>query len=199
MSKILVCGSLLKVYCFFPKASLFFLVNFACHRIYFTLSREKKVAQFHKKTRDQSQKKNSSVRSVWAVFKIEFLLSPKVCIIFSSIPFSLIYIVSFVEKKSCPRCKKNASKNIVSSQLSKAANRWECGEARLIILLSPPRSKLNRLKHLETVHRRQRISVDLIAEGKYFLFLQRLVDDEIYRLKISNRHFGLRMKIAEQF
>ena len=64
MSKIFVCGSLLKVYCFFPKASLFFLVNFACHRIYFTLSREKKVAQFHKKTRDQSEKKNSCVREL---------------------------------------------------------------------------------------------------------------------------------------
>ena len=114
MSKILVCGSLLKVYCFFPKASLFFLVNFARHRIYFTLSREKKVAQFHKKTRDQSQKKkNSCVRSVWAVFKIEFLLSPKVCIIFSSIPFSLIYIVSFVEKKCCPCCKKKVLPKIL--------------------------------------------------------------------------------------
>ena len=52
---------------------------------------------------------------------------------------------------------------------------------------------------METVRRPQRIFMDLIAGGKYFLFLQRLVDDEIYRLKISNRHFGLRMKIAEQF
>ena len=48
----------------------------------------------------------------------------------------------------------------------------------------PPRLELNRLKHLETARRRQRNSVDPIAEGKYFLFLRRLVDHEIYRLKI---------------
>ena len=65
-------------------------------------------------------------------------------------------------------------------------NRLECSEARLIVLLfPPPRLELNRLKHLATAHRRQRISMDFIAEGKYFLFLQRLVDDEIYRLKIA--------------
>ena len=48
----------------------------------------------------------------------------------------------------------------------------------------PPRFELNRLKHLETARRRQRISMDFIAERKYFLFLRRLVDHEIYRLEI---------------
>ena len=47
-----------------------------------------------------------------------------------------------------------------------------------------PRFELNRLKHLETARRRQRISLDFIAERKYFLFLRRLVDHEIYRLEI---------------
>ena len=53
------------------------------------------------------------VRSVWAVSQIEFFISSKVCIIFSSIPFSLIYIVSFVEKKCCPCCKKKVLPKIL--------------------------------------------------------------------------------------
>ena len=116
--------------------------------------------------------------------KSAFFLSQTLLNIFRKLPPSFKYNITFDEKKFSQR-KNKMLPTILFLQLSKAAKPTDLNAAKGDYLFySPhPRLELNRLKHLATAHRRQRISMDFIAEGEYFLFLQRLVDDEIYRLK----------------